>query len=384
MATEPLGNTFITVTFELDANAEKIMIKNIKQVTKKISKQMKQQISKDVAEGIEQGAEQGGKKIKGRMGFAGGGILGPFRPEVMLAYTGARYMHMFLTRFIFNPIEDIISNYYNRKKMGFETQGVKPTEETLKELQGMRDILPDITAKLGLFLQEITKGTSLDAADIVSELKKMIDQGKAQNVTEAFEKYRSILTMSGFAREKALTDFGGSLSVAENLRYGNVTPNLLNYVNSKEFERYSTVFEDILRNMKDKQLIEYSVKAQAIRDGLTEMVQDDLYKTMEKEIKDLKEANKLALQYPNTFGYHWKHRALIEPKTLEEAAEQFEQGLQRSKVYQATQKSYRERYGENYTHDIKQMFSDMLKYLRELAQSAQRSEKRKQFEDNTN
>jgi hypothetical protein len=378
MSTEPLGNTFITVTFELDANAEKMMIKNVKQVTKKISKQMKQQISKDVAEGIEQGAGEAEKKIKGRLGFAGGGILGPFRPEVMLAYTGARYMHMFLTRFVFNPIEDIISHYYNRKKMGFETQGVKPTEETLKELQGMRDILPDITAKLGLFLQEITKGTNLDATDIVSELKKMIDQGKAQNVTEAFEKYRSILTMSGFAREKALTDFGGSLSVAENLRYGNVTPNLLNYVNSKEFERYSTVFEDILRNMKDKQLIEYSVKAQAIRDGLTEMVQDDLYKTMEKEIKDLKEANKLALQYPNTFRYNWKHRDVYErpnfPETQEETNKRVQAMIAKNKEQQST-----------YLGDISsKMFSEMLKYLKELAEFARKSEQRKQFEDNTN
>jgi len=377
MATEPLGNTFITVTFELDANAEKIMIKNIKQVTKKISKQMKQQISKDVAEGIEQGAEQGGKKIKGRMGFAGGGVLAPFRPEVMLAYTGARYMHMLLTRLVFNPIEDSISYYFNRKKMGFETQGVKPTEETLKDLQTMRDVLPSITAKLGLFLQEVSKGTKIDAVDLVEELKKMIDQGKARDATEAFQKYRGILSMPENARKNALMEFGGSLSLAENLRYGNVTPNLLNYLNSKEFEKYATSFENMLKDQKGKELVEYGMKAQAIRSGITEMVVEDFREKIEKEITALERENRLALGYLKDWTYGFRR---LDLKQIDFGAERLE------KMDEVADKM-----GYIEPTSVKDVFNaltkgvgEIINYLKTISDNAKKKDAREQFFDNTN
>lgn len=397
MATEPLGNMFITVTFQMDKNGEKALLRDIQITTKKISKKMKQEISKDVASGIKDGAEQGEKAIKGRLGFGGAGAFSPFRPEVMLAYTGARYMHMLLTKFLFNPVEDTISYYFNRKKVGFEKEGVKPTEDTLKELQAMRDVIPSITAKLGLFLQEVTKGTKIEAVDIVDELKKMINQGKAKDATEAFQKYRDILTLSEASRERALAEFGGSSSIAENIRYGNVTPNLLNYLNKQDFEKYAMSFERILKMLEEKEKAKLSGKAEVLGYGLMGMVEQDFKNKITKELAEINRSNWLALQYPSSMQYPFRnidwHGILDKNMTLKERMRKdtpkdiFEEGIDadtRAKRYKSV---YKQVHGFEPDDPRDSMGGEIMRKiweaLKELVTLRKKEDTRQDFHDET-
>lgn len=295
MSDIPLGEIFFDIRFNFDPKTQKLTISQLKQQTKQISKQLEDIIAYSTAKGITKGAEEGVRKM-GRVGFAGRGfsIFSPFNPKVMGAYFTGRYMHMMMNNLIFKPLDELVSNYFLGGKKAIKEVGTDPTKNLLTNLSASKEILPSMSTKNALFLEETMIGTGLKGSDIASELKKMIDAKRAKTPEEALGQYLKILGLSDEKISNSLALFGGSTSIAHQLKYSNVKDNLINIMSSKEFEDYANILDKALEanTLKEKSdlLTRKDVATSIITKYATNEIIEDIAKKIESERTSVKKA----------------------------------------------------------------------------------------------
>jgi len=289
MSNAPLGEIFIDLKLNFDPNSQKTAINRIKNATQKIAAQIQKIIAHATAEGLSKGAEKGAEKI-GRFGFGGGGFgfLTPFQPKVMAAYISGRYMHMGMN-VIFKTIDEAISKYFLGATNAIKEIGINPMQNLLKNLSKSKEILPSMSTKAALFLEEETIGTGLKATDIVSELKKMIDANQATTPEDALSKYLKLVSLNNSGMNNQLGLFGGSEAIAHQFKYSNVKDNLINVLSDKEFSKYANTIDKLLKVYDSKEANALLERGEVAKSMITDYSANKIEKDIKKEIKKKKE-----------------------------------------------------------------------------------------------
>lgn len=246
MSETPLGEIYIDMQLRFDPKTQEATLLALKTHTKKISEKIEKVMEEATAKGISKGAKKSADKI-GRHGFSGGGfgLFTPWNPKVMTAYFSARYMHMWMNM-MFKALDEAVISYFTKYKSALNKESTSSVQDTFKNIQDVRNIIPMMPTKNILYLEEVTKGTGLKATDIASELKKMIDSKVATDSKDAITKYLNMLQYNENGRTAILEKFGGSSGIANQFMNANVTKNLIDLLSGDEFEKYANKFEKIL------------------------------------------------------------------------------------------------------------------------------------------